>query len=177
MARNIEIKARVGNLDRLRQRIAAVATSGPETLEQRDTFFAVPKGRLKLREFGNGSAELIFYQRNDTAGPKLSQYFRTDVSDPDSMRTLLSVSLGQRAVVAKRREVFLAGQTRIHLDEVEGLGRFVEIEVVLSTNQSESEGESIARDLMRRLGIQPADLLELAYVDMLESDNSATPTW
>src|SRR5579859_6939696 len=154
MARNIEIKARVHDPAALRVRIAGIATSGPEILLHRDTFYNAPAGRLKLREFADKNAELIYYKRPDQPGPKTSIYTRTPVPDAASMRELLGRCLGTKAVVAKSRELFLAGQTRIHLDKVEGLGAFMELEVVLSPGQSEAEGEQIASDLMGRLGIR-----------------------
>jgi predicted adenylyl cyclase CyaB len=167
MARNIEIKARVPDPAALRARVAGLATSGPELLLQRDTFYNAPAGRLKLREIG-GAAELIYYERPDRLGPKTSIYSRTPVPDAVSMRELLSRCLGTKSVVAKSRELFLAGQTRIHLDKVEGLGSFVELEVVLAAGQTDAEGEQIASDLMAQLGIREADLVGQAYVDLLE---------
>ena len=73
-----------------------------------------------------------------------------------------------RGVVRKTRYLYLAGQTRIHLDDVEGLGQFMELEVVLRPDQTDAEGQAIAEDLMARLGIRKEDLLEGAYMDLLE---------
>ena len=169
MAANVEIKARVADLGALRARAAALADGPPERLEQRDTFFVVPAGRLKLREFGDGTAELIQYERRDADGPKLSRYRRLDVPDPAGMRAALTDALGRRAVVAKTREVFLSGRTRIHLDKVAGLGGFMELEVVLAEGEDAAAGEAEARDLRAQLGIAPADLVTGAYVDLLEA--------
>jgi predicted adenylyl cyclase CyaB len=168
MARNIEIKARVPDPAALRARVAGLATSAPQLPMQRDTFYNAPAGRLKLREFADGTAELIYYERPDQPGPKTSIYTRTPAPDAASMRELLARCLGAKAVVAKSRELFLAGQTRIHLDKVEGLGSFVELEVVLAAGQTDAEGEQIASDLMAQLGIREADLVGHAYVDLLE---------
>jgi predicted adenylyl cyclase CyaB len=71
-------------------------------------------------------------------------------------------------VVRKKRHLYLVGQTRVHLDEVEGLGEFMELEVVLRPGQSDSEGQSITQDLMILLGVRQEDLLEGAYMDLLE---------
>jgi predicted adenylyl cyclase CyaB len=101
-----------------------------------------------LREFGDANAELIYYERSDKAGPKTSKYTRTKISDVTSMRELLGQVLGTRGTVAKRREVFLAGRTRIHLDEVYGLGTFMELEVVLAEDETDSDGKQIAFVLM-----------------------------
>jgi predicted adenylyl cyclase CyaB len=167
MTRNVEIKARTSDWAALRKGVAEVSDSGPELLLQRDTFYAVPKGRLKLREFAEGTAELIYYERPDKIGLKTSRYTRTQIADAASMRELLGHILETKAVVSKRREVFLVDNTRIHLDEVDNLGTFIELEVVLTESQTDSDGERIASDLMERLGVRRADLVEQAYVDLL----------
>src|SRR5438552_13980437 len=118
MARNIEIKARISELVTLRAHVAAMSARGSEVLIQRDTFYKVPEGRLKLREFSDGKTELIYYERCDRAGPKKSIYTRTPVLASMSMRELLGRLFILRGVVTKRRELFLVGKTRIHLDEV-----------------------------------------------------------
>ena len=167
MTRNVEIKARARDLAALRKRVAEVSVSGPEFLVQRDTFYTVLQGRLKLREFGDGTAELIYYERPDKAGPKTSKYMRAQLSDAESTRDVLGQVLETKAVVAKQREIFLAGTTRIHLDEVDGLGTFVELEVVLTEDETDSDGERTASVLMEQLGIRQEDLIEQAYVDLL----------
>src|SRR5262245_25149106 len=131
MARNVEIKARITSIDAVLPRARALAAGEPELIIQDDTFFAVPHGRLKLREFADGSAELIHYQRADGTGARLSDYVRTPLPSPSSARDALERALGAAGRVRKRRLLLLAGQTRIHLDRVEGLGDFVELEVVL----------------------------------------------
>ena len=89
-------------------------------------------------------------------------------ADPEGLREVLSAALGIRGVVRKRRSVYLVGQTRVHLDQVEGLGDFVELEVVLQPQQNSSDGVTIARELMRKLGISTSQLVEKAYIDLLE---------
>ena len=167
MARNVEIKARVPDLASVRARL--VSRGAPaERLEQTDTFFLVPRGRLKLREFGAGrSAELIVYERPDAQGPKVSSYSRVVCPDADAMRRALSSALDVVGRVEKRREVFLLGRTRVHLDEVVGLGAFVELEVVLADAEATDNGEREARELMSWLGIAPDALVAGAYVDLL----------
>ena len=167
MARNIEIKARVDDLEAVRIKAQRLSTSEPEHLVQRDTFYRVPTGRLKLREFGDGSAELIYYERPDERGPKTSTYTVTPVPEPHTMHELLQRLAGQADVVSKRRDVILIGPTRVHLDNVEGLGTFVELEVVLSPEQTDADGEAIAADLMQKLGIQRDALVARAYIDLL----------
>ena len=177
MARNIEIKARISaaQFDRVCERARRQATAASEHLVQRDTFFQVPKGRLKLREFpaadghDPGPAELIAYERPDQTGPKLSSYLRVPCPDAALLAEALQHSLGLRGVVEKQREVVHAGQTRIHLDRVQKLGTFLELEVVLRDEQSLAEGESIAAALMEQLGIEPGQLTPGAYIDLLEA--------
>lgn len=169
MPRNIEIKAKVTDPEALAQRARSLADGPEEVLEQTDTFFHVAHGRLKLREFGDGSGELIHYHRADADGPKASEYVISFSADPASLKTALANALGVRAVVAKRRTLLMAGQTRIHLDRVEGLGHYMELEVVMDDKQTSEEGSAIADELMRRLGIASEDLVAGAYVDLLES--------
>lgn len=170
MARNVEIKARLpdAQADRIRRRALARSPVAPEVLHQTDTFYATPSGRLKLRRLHDGRAELVAYDRPDATGPALSAYDRVACDDPDALHAVLARTLGVRGVVEKRREVVLLGQTRVHLDDVKGLGRFLELEVVLREDQSPEEGRAIAVALMELLGIAPESLVECAYIDLLE---------
>ena len=168
MARNVEIKARASDPAVIQRRVEALGALAVGELTQTDTFFNATDRRLKLREFGDGTAELISYVRDDQCGPKLSNYLVMIVSDPDRLRSVLAHTLGVRGVVRKRRTLLLLGQTRIHLDEVEGLGTFIELEVVLRDDQPDSEGERVARDLLEKLAIPPSDLVARAYIDLVE---------
>ncbi|MDN3519372.1 class IV adenylate cyclase [Aquisalimonas lutea] len=179
MARNIEIKARSRDIESQRRVAARLADSPPMLIDQEDTFFHVPHGRLKLREFGDGTGELIEYDRSDSAGPKQSTYIRCPASEPHSLKAALAAALGVRAVVKKRRTLFVAGQARIHLDEVVGFGWFIELEIVLRPEHSGTEGQVIADRLMSELGIESSDLVAGAYADLLaneEPDNCVEPT-
>ena len=171
MPTNIEIKARVHNLEDLRSRAQALSDTPVQVIPQEDTFFQVPKGRLKLRQLRPDLAQLVYYERPDREGPKSSNYFIYETHNPADLKTALSLALGVRGVVRKTRYLLLVGQTRIHLDDVEGLGHFMELEVVLQEGQTESEGQSIAEDLMNRLGIRKEDLIDGAYMDLLEENN------
>jgi len=168
MNRNVEIKAKVADLAALREQVRGLADEGLVMLKQEDTFFHCARGRLKLRQLVDSTdAELIYYERPDAAGPKESRYFVHRTSDPHGLRTALSAALGVVGVVRKRRTVYLLGPTRVHLDEVEGLGDFVELEVVLQPDQDTSDGVAIAEDLMQKLGIAPIQLVDKAYIDLL----------
>lgn len=167
MPTNIEIKARVTDRRAIEKRAAALADSGPQAIRQEDVFFRVRKGRLKLRYFGSRRGELIYYEREDSAGPKPSQYIRFPTNRPKELKQALGKALGIAGIVRKTRYLYLVGNTRIHLDEVEGLGQFLELEVVLSARQTPRQGRQIAARLMERLGIKSSDLISGAYVDFL----------
>lgn len=168
MAVNVEIKAKVRDFPALVARAEQLSGQPAQVIAQVDTFFHTSTGRLKLRELGDGVAQLIYYERPDQEGPKRSDYHLFETRDPEPLKSVLTRALGVRGLVKKIRHLYLIGQTRVHLDEVDGLGRFVELEVVLRPNQSEAEGQAIAEALISDLGIQPGDLLEAAYMDMLE---------
>jgi len=168
MARNIEIKARARAFDELRERAAALSPDAPLIFRQLDCFYDVPRGRLKLRQFEDGTpAELIFYQRDDRDGPKASYYTRSPVSNAEAMHALLASALTTRGIVSKERHLYMAGRTRIHLDRVDGLGDFIELEVVLAPDEDEEAGTAEAHALFERLGVQHTDLVAVAYVDLL----------
>lgn len=170
MPRNVEIKARVDAevFEQLKSHVAEISTSGPLELFQTDTFFHCNNGRLKLRQFGDSTAELIFYKRPDQSGPKTSQYVISKC-DPDSMLAALTGSNGIIGVVKKKRELFFINQTRVHLDTVESLGTFLELEVVLEESQTEQLGEKIANQILENLNLPQSCLISTAYIDLLLS--------
>jgi predicted adenylyl cyclase CyaB len=176
MASNIEIKARVRNPEAVHKTVFRLSGSDGELIEQEDTFFHVPRGRLKLRVFPAGSGELIYYERKDETGPTRSDYFIAPTAEPESLKAALAAALGVRGVVRKKRWLYRVGQTRVHLDEVDGLGPFLELEVVLRPGQPGAEGEKIAADLMRQLDIRDEDLIDLAYIDLLVPNSPAKHT-
>jgi len=167
MPRNIEIKARIENVALLKPKVAELATEGPLEIAQDDTFFNCDSGRLKLRAFSNDAGELIFYRRVNQAGPKESFYIRSPTSSPESLRESLSLAYGQIGRVRKYRTLFLVGRTRVHLDRVEGLGHFLELEVVLVDDEPPEQGIREAGDLMDKLGVQPEQLIDGAYLDLM----------
>jgi len=165
--RNIEIKARIENADVWAAKIAALAGAGPIDIAQDDTFFRCDKARLKLRAFSEGTGELIYYRRADEYGPKESFYLRSPTLSPDSLRECLTLAYGQVGRVRKHRRLFLVGRTRVHLDEVENLGDFLELEVVLADDEPAEAGAREARGLMESLDIKSHQLIDEAYVDLL----------
>ena len=169
MPANIEIKAYVRDFEAIRQRAEALSDKPVEIILQEDIFFHTPQGRLKLRLLSMRKGQLIYYTRPDQEGPKRSDYHLSVTSDPENLKHVLELAYGIRGVVRKTRYLYLVDQTRIHLDDVENLGQFMELEVVLREGQSDEEGQAIAESLMTSLGVQKSDLLEGAYMDLLES--------
>ena len=168
MARNIEIKARIDSVDALLPRARQLAEGDPETIMQDDQFFPVPHGRLKLRRFADGSAELIHYHRADGPEARASDYVRVPVPDADALALALGRANGLLGRVRKRRWLLHVGQTRVHLDRVDGLGDFMELEVVLREGQSDADGQVIAETLMDDLGLAAAQRLAGSYLDALQ---------
>jgi predicted adenylyl cyclase CyaB len=183
MASNVEIKAQLPERDAVEAIAARLEDGGVEHLDQTDVYFRVPTGRLKLRIFAATlprgvapEAELIQYHRTDARDPEVSTYQRVPVADHSRLRSALAAALGERVVVHKRRTVYLVGRTRIHIDRVEGLGDFLELEVVLRENEDQSIGDAEARTLMQTLGVRSIHLIEASYADLLEASASGTCT-
>lgn len=167
MARNVEIKARIASLAALEPLAGALSGAAPVRIAQDDTFFTCANGRLKLRDFGNGTGELIFYRRADATGPKESFYLISPTASPDTLREVLALAHGVIGRVRKQRTLFMAGRTRIHLDRVEGLGEFLELEVVLRDGESVEAGVAEAHELLASLQVAPDQLQSGAYLDLL----------
>ena len=175
MPRNIEIKARIDSVETLLPRAQAVAGVVAQILQQDDSFFRVAHGRLKLREFADGSAELIHYLRADTGDAKASDYVRVPVTDPAALREALARACGLLGRVQKQRLLLMAGDTRIHLDRVAGLGDFMELEVVLTDGQSDADGAATAEALMAALGLADEHRLAGSYLDLMAWCTRARP--
>jgi predicted adenylyl cyclase CyaB len=171
MPTNIEIKARISDVEVFRGRVEKLHIEETREIFQEDIFFKIDHGRLKLRTFSQEKGELIYYLRNDSAGPKRSNYIVYKTDNPLALKWVLEDSLGIRGIIKKKRILYIVGNTRIHVDEVENLGTFIELEVVLNTEQNDSEGIAIANDLMTKLDINKKDLIDKAYIDLLEESN------
>ncbi len=169
MPANIEIKAYARDFEEIRRRAEALSDQPMEVLYQEDIFFNTPQGRLKLRVLSANNGQLIYYTRPNQEGPKRSDYQIYLTSDPENLKRVLELAYGRRGIVRKRRYLYLVGQTRVHLDDVEGLGQFMELEVVLREGQSDAEGQAVAEELMASLGVEKNDLIEGAYMDLLEA--------
>ncbi|XP_076749910.1 uncharacterized protein LOC143422846 [Xylocopa sonorina] len=172
--RNIEIKARIDSPEQKISKIKQLTNDECKIIKQHDTFFKVPEGRLKLRKFQNGSGELLYYMRTDTTGPKLCSYEKAvlDAEGCAGIAKILAASNGCIGIVEKTRKLYMIGQTRVHIDNVKGLGDFLELEVVLADEQDTETGEKIAHDLMTKLDIKEQDLIANAYIDLLTSKSA-----
>lgn len=135
---------------------------------QKDIYFHVPKGRLKLRR-GNIENNLIYYKRNNQKGPKQSDFNLMPVTEPEKLELLLTQALGVQIIVEKKRKIFFLGNIKIHLDEVPGLGNFVEIEAgnIHSPEIPVAKLRHQCKELMEHLDISVQDLIENSYSDML----------
>ncbi|MEZ7195210.1 class IV adenylate cyclase [Pseudodesulfovibrio karagichevae] len=169
MSNNIEIKASVEDAQHLRELIETSCGKPSDILIQRDIFYRLNNSRLKMRNV-NGHSELIYYSRANTSGPKLSKYLRVPIIFPGIVHFVLKTILGVRGVVNKKRVLFFSENTRIHLDEVDKLGAFLELEVVLEQAEDSEAGIAKANQLMSIFNIKEEDLISRSYIDLLEND-------
>ncbi len=167
--KNIEIKARINNYENVKRLVEDLCPTPIKTEQQEDTFFHTTSGRLKLRKT-NGESAIMFYDRPNSFEPKQSDIALSFTKNPDTLKSVLSKSNGIRGIVKKERILYKYGQTRIHLDDVEKLGKFIELEVVLKEKQTAQDGEAIANDLMNKFGINTTDLIDVAYIDLIEAN-------
>lgn len=166
--RNIEIKARLKSISSAEPIASGLANSGPHArLLQVDTYFNIPDGRFKLREEGE-TGELIYYRRPDAPGPSRCDYAIVSIGSPVEVKGILETALGVRCVVRKQRAVYLCKNVRIHLDEVDGLGSFLELEAVMPEASTDEEGESLVLRLMRAFGLEQHDLVDCSYCDLIK---------
>ncbi len=164
-AYNVEIKARCADLAAARERLTAVPHRFVGTDHQVDTYFRVPTGRLKLRQ-GTIETHLIAYHRSDQEGPASSTVQLYAPADAKALLHTLSHALSQLVVVDKQREIYFLDHVKVHLDQVEGLGTFVEIEAIGEADAHEALLRD-CRQTMQLLGVQHEDLVAASYSDLL----------
>src|SRR5436190_19367677 len=164
---NVEIKARCHNPENIRRYLLNNKAEFKGIDEQSDTYFNVSNGRLKLRE-GNIENNLIFYERINQSGPKNSHFNLVKVDDAKGLKEVLTKSTGVKVVVKKKREIYYIRNVKFHIDQVTGLGSFVEIEagnVFIDLSQKELKEQ--CDFYMQEFAIYPGDLVEFSYSDML----------
>jgi adenylate cyclase, class 2 len=168
---NLELKARDRYPEGSLRVCEGLGAADEGTLVQVDTYFVVPRGRLKLREQVGSEAQLIAYERADDVADTESRYRLVAVPDPAGLKATLAGTLGIRVEVRKRRRLFLHEGIRIHLDVVEGLGDFIEFEGVATADRDAAAFAPLFVDLRHRLGIEDDDLLAVSYSDLVETAN------
>ena len=164
---NVEIKARYMNSAFMRQYLLDNGADFKGTDNQTDTYFNVPNGRLKLRQ-GNIENNLIYYERENQAGPKSSSFDLVAVPDAEKLKEILSKSLGIKVIVQKKREIYFIGNVKFHIDEVPGLGNFAEIEA--SNKYADLPQEKLQQQCdfyLQELQVKDEDLISVSYSDML----------
>jgi len=167
--RNIELKAKLRDPQAALAVAEALATAPVETQRQVDTYFAVAHGRLKLREIEGRTAQLVWYARADQPGAKGSDYRLVNVAHPEGLKASLASACGIKAVVDKRRRIFLYNNVRIHLDEVESLGNFIEFEAVLGPEIDDAAGRVQVEFLQSAFQLVADDLIARSYAELLQS--------
>jgi adenylate cyclase class 2 len=164
---NVEIKAKCSDPTFIRNYLLKNAADLKGSDEQTDTYFDVPNGRLKLRE-GNIENNLIYYERDDEAGPKNSLFSLVKIEDAEGLKEVLTRSIGIKVVVKKIREIFYIRNVKFHIDEVPGLGSFVEIEAGnILANLSAAELKEQCDHYLEAFRIRNEDLVESSYSDLL----------
>ncbi len=178
MAKNLEFKGQFQSLDGLYPRLADLNAMPHETVHQIDTYFHITKvkdslkseacePRLKLREVkGWSEGWLIYYERPNQDASRYSQYELCEIDDPGSLKGLLTVALGVKTIVKKQREIWMFNHTRIHLDTVAGLGRFVELETVFR-GQTEAEAIHEHQHVKAALHLDAVDPIAVSYSDLV----------
>jgi adenylate cyclase, class 2 len=165
--RNLEAKFPLRDRERARERALGAGFALEGVFAQRDTFFVVPNGKLKLREEPDG-ARLIHYRRIDRDGLKVSDYAIVPIADPERTRTMLDAALGVLAEVRKQRTLLLRDDIRLHLDRVEGLGDFGEIEAVMPAQADPEPSRAAVDSLLDALGVSRDELIDVSYFEMMK---------
>ncbi|HVN49408.1 MAG TPA: class IV adenylate cyclase [Bacteroidota bacterium] len=165
MPQNLELKVPIASLaaaERIAHRLGAQYAA---TLHQKDTYYNVKSGRLKLREILDDHAELIYYRRPNICGGKYSQYTILSIDDPKTIHDILMGALGTLVVVQKKRRLYLFDNARIHLDHVKELGTFLEFEVVIE--HGKPQARALFQQLCKAFCIQHTESLQYSYCDLL----------
>jgi adenylate cyclase class 2 len=169
MAKNLELKARIRSVADAEAAASACGATFGGTLHQSDTYFDVPRGRLKLREIDGEEAELIFYERPEDRPERWSNYERIPCADPARLKAALEAAVGIRVVVKKARRLYQYRQSRIHIDTVEGLGTFLEFEV---QDSDAAESEALMKLLRDAFAVRGDDIVRASYADLVYGKNN-----
>ena len=165
MPQNLELKARISSVSEAVHSAHHLKAQAKGVLRQRDVYYKVSRGRLKLRIINDHSAELIFYNRPNKKGSRYSNYFVLPISNARMANELCTAAFGQRVVVEKNRRLFIYKNSRIHIDEVRGLGKFIEFEVLV--RYGIRQAQKLLEALITEFGIKQTATLAFSYSDML----------
>ncbi len=169
MGMNLELKAKLSDFSATKYKVEAIKSIHFEADDfQKDTFYNVPNGRLKLRESSFYGSILIPYFREDGNDAKPSDYSLIEITDTKSLHRIFSKMFGVKIVVEKTRLIYLYENVRIHFDRVKDLGDFIEFEAVLSPGYDQIDGQTKIDWLKNYLNIRVSDLISIAYADMLK---------
>jgi adenylate cyclase class 2 len=168
--RNVELKATDPDPGRSLEICHSLGARDCGIIVQRDTYFEVPTGGLKLREETPGKPHLIQFMRASQPQQRQSSYRIVEVEDGATLRTALAESLGARGVVVKQRRLFLWNDVRIHLDEVRALGSFIELEAVAPPESDLSHEHELVVELRDALHITDERLCAEGYAEQLLGD-------
>ncbi|MFI5252471.1 MAG: class IV adenylate cyclase [Bacteroidota bacterium] len=170
MPSNLEIKTRIASITDAERIANSIGADFSCIIKQKDTYFKVDSGRLKLREFEDNTGELILYDRDETESRRFSDYNIYSSQSPESLKEILKKVHGILGVVVKERMLFLYGDVRIHLDQVVGLGSFLEFEIPVHNSPSDAKKKMIF--LIDKFGIKDSDLIHNSYIDLLKKQES-----
>jgi adenylate cyclase class 2 len=165
----VELKAKVDNLEPFRKKLESLKTEYVGIFHQVDTYYEVPQGRLKLREIeSENGAQLVYYERLDVKGPKLSQVFIIELSKPRFMKQFFNKVLRIKTVIDKQRTIYRIEGTQVHLDKVKKLGTYVEFErPTENTPEAKQKAHEKLETLMQTLGIKSETLQRGSYSDLI----------
>ena len=163
----MELKARCNNADKVRDVLNVEGADFKGVDKQTDTYFHCENGRLKLRE-GNIENSLIFYKRENKAGPKVSEVTISKIANDHHIKDVLTKAYGVFIEVKKEREIYFIENIKFHIDQLQDLGNFVEIEAIDSTGQlTKEELEEQCKQFLTLFDIKPEDLITDSYSDLL----------
>jgi predicted adenylyl cyclase CyaB len=165
MPQNLELKARISSISEAVRAARSLHIRFNGILRQRDVYYNVPNGRLKLRIINTCAAELIYYNRPDKKSHRYSDYYILPVSDPNLTNVFYTSAFGQKVVVEKKRRLYLYKNARIHLDDVRGLGAFIEFEV--QVKYGKKQAQTLLKFLSARFKIKRSTKIEVSYSDLL----------
>jgi adenylate cyclase class 2 len=165
----VELKAKVDDLASLRKKLTSSGAERNGIFHQTDTYYNVPKGRLKLREVeGKAQGDLIYYERENVVQPKKSSVFILSIPHPQTLRQILGQIMQVKTVVDKVREIYTYEGVQVHLDSVKGLGSFIEFERITSQDAEQQERDLAKLEKLRQqLGVGSVSLEGLSYSDLI----------